>query len=109
MFVPIRVCGPRNYIDTYAFVNLDSEMSFFIRKIWQKLTWLERELPKRSLVRTTGSQCHRGNMVSISVKDLLETNVIRIPDDFTMNQLPNVAESVPSDLDVSRWKDWNFR
>jgi len=41
-------------------------------------------------------------MVSISVKDLLETNVIRIPDDFTMNQLPNVAESVPSDLDVSR-------
>ena len=102
MVVPIRVYDTRKYVDTYAFIDPGSEMSFCTKRLTKRLGLTGTEVTEK-IIGITGSQCHLGNMVPISVKGLIETNVISIPDAFILNQLPKVAESIPSDLDVSRY------
>ena len=56
------------------------------------------------MVGLSGSRLHRGSMVTLSMKGLAESNVIRIRNVFAIDALPKLAESIPSNYDVERYE-----
>ena len=105
MVLPVRAYGDNvtNFVDTYAFLDRGSEMSFCTMKLMQKLRLHGKEVTK-NIVSLSGSRSHHGSMVTLSVKGFAESNVIRIQDVFAIDRLPKLTESIPSDNDVKRYK-----
>ena len=105
MVLPVRVYDEDHttFVDTYGFLDSGSEMSFCTTSLMKKLHLKGKEVTK-NIVGLSGSCLHHGRMVSLSMKGLAESNVIRIRNVFAIDALPKLAESIPSNNDVKRYE-----
>jgi len=104
MVLPVRVYNDDHtkFVDTYGFLDSGSEMSVCTTSL--KLHLQGKEVTK-NIVGLSGSRLHRCSMVTLSMKGLAESNVIRIRNVFAIDALSKLAESIPSNNDVERYEN----
>ena len=107
MVTPVQVYSNEqtHFVDTYAFLDGDSNISLCTTNLMQRFNLRGAEVTRQIDERVTGSRLHQGFVVAMKLKDLQETELLTLQSALAVavKELPNLNASISTNELVSKY------
>ena len=105
VIVPVKVGlhGSFNVIETYAFLDPGSNVSFCFKKLQQQLGCHGKRLKITMDTMGVPHSMHTDEIKNIEVFDLHQHNTVKLPAIYTKDKIPVTRTHIPTMEDISQW------